>query len=187
MSVLEDLGFQTRGLVETVKPFESWTGSPIKDWEFTFQLLGVGDLADIARWIADASAFESILLKKVYVVAKALTLINGKPIITEEDLETYNSEHNLLGAQKFTIFQLKILQLRKLNEAIINKLAYTYDLLEEKYLEKHLGDALYKALKALTAVDIMNAAAAVNAADQLSTEQSASESFDNAPTDSTTS
>ena len=175
MSMLENLGAETRGLVETVKPFESWEGTPVKDWTFTFQLLGVGDLADIARWIADASAFESIILKKIFVVAKSLTMINGCPIVTDEDLEQYNAAHNLMGAQKFTIFQLKVLQLRQLNEAIINKLAYTYDQLEEKYLENHLGDALYKALKALSSVDTLNAAAAITAADQLSSEQSSPE------------
>lgn len=188
MSMLEELGFETRGLVKTVKPFESWAGSPIKDWEFTFQLLTIGDLAEIARWIADAPSFESALLKKIYVVTKSLTLINGRPVVTEEDVEKYNTEHNLFGTQKLAIFQLKVIQLRRLNEAIVNKLAYTYDALEETYLKAHFGDALYNAINSLSALDVLNAAAATaSATNSDSSEESTPESPENESAAPTTS
>lgn len=172
MSMLEQLGIETRGLVETVKPFAQWEGSPVKDWTFTLQLLNVGELAEIAKWTSGSSIAETEILKKIYLIAKALVAVNDQPLVTDEDVETYNVEHNLSGSSKITLFQLKVIQLRRLNEVIVNKLVYAYDQLEEKYLVNHLGDALYKALKVLSVTDTLNAAAAAN------TEQSSSENHD---------
>ena len=162
MSVLEQLGISTKGLVETFKPFELWEGSRIKDWTFTLQLLSVGDLAEIAKWTSGSSIAEVEILKKIYLLAKALVDITGQPLVTDEDVASYNDIHNLNGVDKITLFRLKVIYLRQLNEVIVNKLVYTYDQLEEKYLVNHLGDALYKAVRTLSNVDILNSAAAAN-------------------------
>jgi len=148
MNILENLGIKTVGLTKCEKPFEAWKGSPIQNWEFVMSMITIGDLADIAKLMVSAGPMESGYLSKIYLLAKSLKTINNEPVVTEEDLEHYNAEHNLSGINKVGIFEYKVLFIRKWSEQIINRLTYMYDEMQDEYLSNHLGDVLPDALKA---------------------------------------
>jgi hypothetical protein len=145
--MLEQLGFQTKGLIEIVKPFESWQGSPIQDWTVTYEMLNMGDLMDISNMIANSTSIEIMYASKVYLLAKALKAINDQSLITSEDVETYNKNHNLTGKDIRNIFDLKVLMIKGLSEIIVNRLAFMYDEIQEKYLSQLLGKPLPDELK----------------------------------------
>jgi len=147
MNVLEQLGINTKGLVETMYPFETWAGSPIQTWSVTVRMLHMGDIIDIAGLTATASPVETTYLSKVYLLAKAIIAINGQPIANSEDLEAYNKLHNLTGTHQLDIFEYKVLFIKKLTEAIVNRLVNMYDQVVDKYVEQILGKALPEELK----------------------------------------
>ena len=148
LSMLEQLSLRTQGLTETVKPFESWEGSPVKSWTVTMTMLTIGDLAEVAKLTGMANPMEATYLSKIYLLAKSLETINGKPVVTQEVVEVYNKEHNLSGTQKVDIFGYKVLFIRKWSEAIVNRLSYSYDQMQDKYLSNHLGKTLTDDMKA---------------------------------------
>jgi len=138
-SILEDLGIQTVGIVETVKPFESWKESTVRYWDITLQMLSIGEVAEISRLITSANPVEVGYLSKIYLLAKALKSINGRSVVTEEELEAYNNEHNLTGKDRKSLFEYKVLFIRKLSETVVNRLVYAYDELQDKYIESLIG------------------------------------------------
>lgn len=142
MNILEQLGGHTLGLSQTQKPFEAWAGSPIQTWEVTMKMLNIGELADVAKYTADATPMEIVYLSKVFLLAKSLQLINGHPVVDLEDIEAYNKDHNLTGTQELDIFGYKILFIKKLSEIVVNRLAYMYDQLVDNYMEQILGRPL---------------------------------------------
>jgi len=127
---------------KTVKPFEAWKGSPIQDWTVTIQLINMGDLADIAKATRDVSPMEAVYLSKIYLLAKCLKSINGSPIITEEDVEEYNSQHDLSGANRINAFKLKVLFIKQMSEAVVTRLAFMHDYIQDEYVSGLLGRPL---------------------------------------------
>lgn len=148
MSMLDQLGIRTQGLITTQKPFEAWKDSPVKDWPITMKMLTMGDLIDVAQLAGNANPVEATYLSKVYLLAKSLITIKGSSVVTDENVEEYNKEHNLTGTQRIDIFQYKVLFIRKWTEPIVNRLAFMYDELQDEYLEQHLGKPLPDELKA---------------------------------------
>ena len=158
MSILEDLGVKTAGLTTTDKPFSAWGGSPIQNWEIRMSMLNMGDLADIAKLTTHAGPVEAGYLSKIYLLAKSLKTIDNQPVVTEEDIEQYNEDHNLSGIHKVSMFGYKVLFIRKWSESIVNRLIYMYDAIQDEYLSKHLGIVLPDELKAskVQGVDLEN-------------------------------
>lgn len=139
-SVLEKLGFSTRGLEETIQPFLSWNDSPVKDWNVTLRMLTTGELVNLAEHTAKvSSAVEAAYLSKIHLLAVALVSIDGQSIVTDEDVEKYNKEHNLSGSHKINLYNLKVLFLKKLTEPVVNALVIAYDQMQDRYLERHIG------------------------------------------------
>jgi len=154
MNTLEQLGIRTAGLVETKQPFEGWEGSPIQSWKFQLRMLTMGDLVDIAKLTSNISPLETAYLGKIYLLAKCLQNINGSPLCDPEDVEEYNKEHNLNGTSAVKMFDYKVLFIRKWTEAVVNRLSFAYDELQDEYLEQHLGRKLPDALKAAVVSDV---------------------------------
>lgn len=148
MSMLENLGLKTTGLTKIEKPFFAWKGSPIMEWEFKLAMLNMGDLADVARLTANAGPMEAGYLSKIYLLAKSLKLIDNQPVVTDEDIERYNEDHNLTGINKIGVFEYKVLFIRKWSEPIINRLIFMYDEMQDEYLATHLGGILPDELRA---------------------------------------
>lgn len=154
MNILDQLGINTRGLVQTIKPFEAWAGSSIQTWEVTLKMLNIGELADVAKYTANATPMEVIYLSKVFLLAKSLQLINNHPVADLEDIEAYNKDHNLTGTQKLDIFGYKVLFIKKLSEIVVNRLAFMYDQLVDNYMEQILGKPLPEELRTIKVDDV---------------------------------
>lgn len=145
--VLEQLGNLTRGLTETVKPFESWQGSQIQGWTVTFEMLKMGDLIDIGNLTSGLSSIPLMYSTKVYMLAKVIKAINNHDVITAEEVEDYNKNHNLTGKDARNIFDLKVLIIKQFSEVIVNRLVFMYDEIQGKYLSQLLGHPLPEELK----------------------------------------
>lgn len=150
MNLLDDLIMQARKTFEKVKPFEVYAGSNFKDWEVTFELLSIGDLAQIAEMTKHRAPAELIYLSKIYLLARAVRQINGVSVVTDEDLSDYNRAHNLSGADALDLFTYKVMLFQQLPENIIMRLNYVYDVLQDEHLEKLMGHAIADAVKAAT-------------------------------------
>jgi len=139
MSILEQLGVQTQGLIETASPFETWNGSKVQHWKVTMQMLNMGDLVEVAKLTGNVSPLEMAYLTKVHLLAKCVKSINGIEIVNAEELEKYNKDHNLAGNNTISLFEYKIIFIKKLSEVIVNRLAFLYDEMSNKYVASLLG------------------------------------------------
>ena len=139
MSILEQLGVQTQGLIETLTPFETWEGCSVQQWQVTMQMLTMGGLVEVAKLTGNVSPLEMAYLTKVHLLAKCLKSINGREIVTAEELEDYNKEHNLAGNSTISLFEYKIIFIKKLSEAVVNRLAFMYDEMSNRYVASLLG------------------------------------------------
>jgi len=142
MSILERLGVQTQGLIETMTPFETWKGSSVQQWEITMQMLTIGDLVEVAKLTGNVSPLEMAYLTKVCLLAKCLKSIDGREIVTAEELEDYNKDHNLTGNNIISLFEYKIIFIKKLSEVVVNRLAFLYDEMSNKYVAVLLGKSI---------------------------------------------
>jgi len=145
--ILEQLGNITRGITETVKPFESWQGSPVQQWTVTFEMLKMGDLIDIGNMTSGFSSVSLMYATKVLMLAKSIKAINGHDVVTAEEVEEYNRTHNLTGKDARSIFDLKVLLIKLFSEVVVNRLTFMYDEIQEKYLSQLLGHPLPEELK----------------------------------------
>jgi len=145
--MLDQLSSQTKGLIETVKPFQSWQGCFIKDWTVKFEMLNMGDLMDISNLTAGFSSVELMYASKVYLLAKSIKAINGQDVITTEEVEEYNKSHDLTGKDARNIFELKVLKIKQFSEIVVNRLVFMYDEIQSKYLSQLLGHPLPEELK----------------------------------------
>lgn len=181
MSILEQLGVQTLGLVQTMKPFEAWAGSPIQTWDVSMKMLNVGELAEVSKHTSDISPMETVYLSKVFLLAKALQALNGQPVVTLEDVEEYNKEHNLTGTQKLDMFGYKVLFIKKLSEIVVNRFAFMYDQLVDNYMEQILGKPLPDELRTvkISGVDLSEANNSLGGKDN---EETIDDAADNSPT-----
>jgi len=157
MNILDKLERATHGLVKTLTPFIAWNNSPIKEWTITLRIATIGDLVDIARLTGNTTTLEASYLRKVYLLAKCIESINNQPIVDFEEVEQYNIEHNFSGMQKISIFDYKVMHIKKWTEPIINRLAFVYDELQDEYLAEHLGVVLPPEMRAaVDGVDLAN-------------------------------
>lgn len=142
MSILEELGVCTRGLIETMTPFETWEGSDVQQWQVTMQMLTMGDLVEVAKLTGNISPLEMSYLTKVYLLAKCLKSVNGREIVTAEELEEYNKTHNLAGNNVISLFEYKIIFIKRLSESVVNRLAFLYDEMTNRYVASLLGKSV---------------------------------------------
>lgn len=142
MSILEQLGVQTRGLIETMTPFEPWEGSSIQQWQVTLQMLTMGDLVEVAKLTGNVPPLEMAYSTKVYLLSKCLKSINGREIVTAEELEEYNKAHNLAGNEMISLFEYKIIFIKKLSETIVNRLTFLYNEMSNRYVASLLGKSV---------------------------------------------
>ena len=142
MNILEQLGIQTQGLIDTMSPFETWEGSSVQQWQVTMQMLTMGDLVEVAKLTGNVSPLEMAYLTKVYLLSKCLKSINGREIVTAEELEEYNKKHNLTGTATISLFEYKIIFIKALSESVVNRLAFLYDEMSNRYVASLLGKSI---------------------------------------------
>lgn len=140
-SILEQLGITTCGLEQTITPFQSWEKSPIKEWTVTLRMLNTGELAELAEKTAHIASPSGIAyLSKVHLLAGALVSINNRQVVSDEDVANYNKEHNLIGAQQITLYDYKVILIKRFAEPVVNTLVIAYDSMQEQYMRKHFGE-----------------------------------------------
>lgn len=135
------------------KPFESWGNPKIKDWTAVYHVLTIGDAIEITRLLSECAPLEAVYLNKVYTLAKCLETLNGVPLVTDEDLEAYHKENNQVGTGKISLFEYKVILLKRLSEPVLQRLASMYDELQEKYTRTLFGEDLFNTVKAATPGD----------------------------------
>jgi len=122
-----------------VKPFEKWQGSQIKDWEFEMELLNVGQNIESLNAIANFPIGSIPWVVRIELLARCITKINGEPFFTQEDLDTYNKEHNLESENSISLLELRKIFIRKWDQVVVNKLEEEYNKLDQEYQKKLLG------------------------------------------------
>ena len=147
-SILEQLSQVMLGLQETVQPFLPWKDSPIREWKVTLKMLNIGELVNLAERVSEVSPMEAAYLSKIHLLASSVISINNLPLVTPEDVDDYNKEHNFTGIHAIDLYGYKVLFIKKLSDLVVNRLAFAYDELQDRYVTKHLGRPLPDELKA---------------------------------------
>ena len=150
MSRLQTLEALTRCVPIECKPFETWDNPKIKDWTAVYNVLTIGDAIEITRLLSDCAPLEAVYWNKVYTLAKCLESLGGVPIVTEEDLENYHKENNQTGTSKISLFDYKVILLKRLSEPVLQRLAAMYDIAQEQYTRSLFGEDLFNKVKATT-------------------------------------
>jgi len=92
---LEDLGIILGNGIIDIKPFRDWVGSP--SWQhtiFSMRLCNAGEVLDMA----EASSFFSEgvsrqQVSKLEILSRSITSIDSRAIITQEELNKYNTDY----------------------------------------------------------------------------------------------
>jgi hypothetical protein len=154
MTVLEQLAALTTYGIEEFQPFSAWDNPKIKDWKIRMRMLTVGDVVEITQLLANANPLEASYLNKIYTLAKTILTINDLPVVTDESLEEYNKLHSLSGINKLSLFSFKVFLIKQLSEPLLNRLSFTYDELQSKYVENLFGKTLSNTLAEAAADNI---------------------------------
>jgi len=135
----EVLSYITRMDRAKVKPFKTWKGSKVQDWEFEIELLDVGKNIEVAKAVADLPLTVLAWQVKVETFARCIITINGESFITQEQLDTYNKEHDLEGDKSISALEYKKILIKKWDQVVINTLEAEYNKLQEAQQTKLLG------------------------------------------------
>lgn len=122
-----------------VKPFKTWLGSNIKDWEVEIELLDVGKNIEVSKAIAELPMTAMIFGAKVETLARCIVSINGESFGSQEQLDEYNKEHNLERDKALSALEYKKLLIKKWDQVVVDTLSSEYDKLQEAQLKKLLG------------------------------------------------
>jgi hypothetical protein len=122
-----------------VRPFKTWSGSQVKEWEFEIELLDVGKNIEVSKATADLPITAMFFGAKVETLARCIISINGESFGSQEQLDGYNKEHNLEGDKALSAIEYKKLLIRKWDQVVINALDSEYNKLQEDQVKKLLG------------------------------------------------
>ena len=135
---LEALGaFNDNGLID-VKPFMDWKASPWKDKVFTMRLCNAGEIEDIFKEIGEVVENARPQAFKQELIIRAIFQIDGRALVTEEEIKIYNNSHNT------SITSLEYLRywIRNLEDAIVNRLDAVYQALTVKQIRYLQGEEM---------------------------------------------
>lgn len=139
MNYGEVLSYITRMDKAKVKPFKTWKGSKVQDWEFEIELLDVGKNIEVAKAVADLSFTVMAWAVKVETLAKCIIMINGESFITQEQLDVYNKEHNLEEKDCISVLEYRKILINKWDQVTVDALTAEYNKLQEAQQTKLLG------------------------------------------------
>lgn len=135
----EVLSYITKSVGTKIKPFKTWEGSKVKDWEFEIELLDVGKNIEVAEALASVPVSSVAWTVKVEMLVRCITKINGEAFATQEVVDTYNKEHNLDGNSAISLIEYKKILIRKWDQVVVNALDTAYTDLQEKHEKDLLG------------------------------------------------
>lgn len=142
MTELERMGFIVQPISKTCTPFSKWAGSQLKDFNVTIKLLTTGEQMEVARRLSNDSPTTLVFSSKLHLLSRAIISINGKPIISDDELKQYRTDNKIDDQVEFTSLDYAILFLKKLPTQAIDALTYEYDVLQNEFVAKLLGVAL---------------------------------------------
>ena len=139
MNYGEVLSYITKVTRAKVKPFKTWEGSKVKDWEFEIELLDVGKNIEVAEALASVSMSAVAWTVKVEMLARGIVKINGESFAAQEEVDAYNKEHNLEGNNSISLIEYKKILIRKWDQVVVNALDTAYNDLQGKQEKDLLG------------------------------------------------
>lgn len=139
MNYGEVLSYITRMDRAKVKPFKTWKGSKVQDWEFEIELLNVGENIEVSKAVADLSFTVMAWAVKVETLARCIIMINSESFITQEQLNAYNKEHNLEEKDRISVFEYRKILINKWDQVTVDALTAEYNKLQEAQQTKLLG------------------------------------------------
>jgi len=145
MNVLEEIGFHVQPIRKKFKPFQKWRGTSLIDYEVELQIITVNDQIRISHTLSQEPVLSLQYTMKIELLACALKLINGRPIISDEEFSDYKAGNKV--ADDFSCHDYIVLKLKQFPEQVINALYFTYEELQNAYVKKLCGDDLPADLK----------------------------------------
>jgi len=139
MNYGEVLTYITRMAKKKVKPFRTWKGSKVQDWEVEIELLDVGKNIEIATDLANTPMTTIAWVAKVELLARCLISINGEAFGSQEQVDAYNKEHNLDKEDAISILGYKKILIKKWDEVVVNAINVEYDKLQQEHQNLLLG------------------------------------------------
>jgi len=139
MNYGEVLTYITRMAKKKVKPFRTWKGSKVQDWEVEIELLDVGKNIEIAKALADTPFSVIAWLAKVELLARCIISINGEPFITQEQVDAYNKDHDLDKETAISVLDYKKILIKKWDSVVVNVIDAEYNKLQEEQQTFLLG------------------------------------------------
>lgn len=139
MNYGEVLSYITRMDRAKVKPFKTWKGSKVQDWEVEIELLDVGENIEVSKAVANLSFTVMAWAVKVETLARCIIMINGESFITQEQLNAYNKEHNLEEKDRISVFEYRKILINKWDQVTVDALTAEYNKLQEAQQTKLLG------------------------------------------------
>jgi len=139
MNYGEVLTYITRMAKKKVKPFITWKGSKVQDWEVEIELLDVGKNIEIANDLANTPMTVIAWIAKVELLARCIISINGEAFGSQEQVDAYNKEHNLDKEDAISTLGYKKILIKKWDEVVVNAINAEYDKLQQEHQNLLLG------------------------------------------------
>ena len=128
---LEDLGALINSGTIALKPFRDWVGSP--QWQhaiFTMRLCNAGEVLDMAEtgsFFAEGASRQQAV--KLEILSRSITAIDGRAVITQEELNKYNTDYKTeFGSPREWIS----IYLKNLESVVLDRLDAVYGALQLK-------------------------------------------------------
>jgi len=124
------------------KPFTQWKGVPeLVNMEVGLRILTINEQLKISRVLATESAVSLLTAMKLELLAYAIQSIDGIAIVTTESFKEYKKD-NKISDDSFTEHEYIVNKLRTFTEQVINALYFSYEELQNTYVEKLRGSSL---------------------------------------------
>jgi hypothetical protein len=139
MNYGEALTYITRMAKKKVKPFRTWKGSKVQDWEVEIELLDVGKNIEVTKAIVDAPITAIAWFAKVETLARCIISINGEAFGSQEQVDAHNKEYNLDKEDAISTLEYKKILIKKWDQVVVNVIETEYNKLQEEHQDLLLG------------------------------------------------
>ncbi|MCK9543211.1 MAG: hypothetical protein M0R03_14415 [Novosphingobium sp.] len=132
---LENLGALNGDNICLVKPFKDWKVSSWREKIFHFRLCNVGEGLEILEELSKAGSDSKAQLTKIYILSKAIYMIDNAFPIEPEELKHFNETH------KFHLNQTDYLveYFKNIEQIILDRLDAVYAALQRKQIRQLQG------------------------------------------------
>jgi len=130
LEYFEELGaFNGTGIID-IKPFRDWRGSRWQHKIFTFRLCNAGEMLDIGETVSKYSETARMQAYRIETLIKSIFKIDGRPLITAEELAAFNTENN----SSLSSDEYLRMWFRNVEDVVISRLDAVVNALKEKQI-----------------------------------------------------